>query len=89
MTDLIAPTTPLASAEVESLDELFALDPLKLTDNQVGHIVTELRRQRSNWAQEETQAQLTGKKPNPKAVKAAAPKQQALDIKVDDLSLDL
>jgi hypothetical protein len=45
--------SPLAEANPLSLDELFRLDPLKLTDADVDQIIAELRRKRALWAASE------------------------------------
>jgi hypothetical protein len=52
-----------------SLAELFARDPLELTDTDVDSIVATMRAQRHRWANEEKAAKLTGRKPNPNVVK--------------------
>jgi len=42
--------SPLAEANPLSLEELFRLDPLKLSDADVDQIIAELRRKRALWA---------------------------------------
>lgn len=41
--------SPLAEANPASLQELFDLDPLRLTDNDLDRIVLALRAQRAKW----------------------------------------
>lgn len=72
--------SPLHSAAPESLDELFSRDPLELTDQNLDQIVSHLRAQRHQWAQEEA----TGaKKSKAKQIK---PKER---VKIEDLNLNL
>lgn len=46
---------PLAEATPDSLSELFSRDPLKLQDQDIGIIVSELRRERDRWVVAEAQ----------------------------------
>lgn len=64
MTDAQAPiaTSPLAEADPRSLEELMSRDPLKLTKQDRGQIVGELRRMREVWAKAEAAAPSRGKK---------------------------
>lgn len=45
--------TPLTEANPRSIDELFAADPLSLTDTDVDRITAELRKKRIEWEAEE------------------------------------
>ena len=77
--------SPLLEAPATSLDELFARDPLDLSDADLAAIVTELRRQRVRWKQAEAEG-----KPA-RAAKAKAPKltlDQAKDLSLADLGLE-
>jgi hypothetical protein len=67
---------PLSEASPDSLSELFARNPLQLSDQDIGKIVSELRRQREKWQVDE------GK---PKAKKAS--KAVKLDVSLDDLGI--
>lgn len=53
---------------MNTLDELFSTDPLKLSDEDVSHIVSELRKQRQNFKEAEAKAAASGKR-----VKASGP----------------
>jgi hypothetical protein len=70
--------SPLSEAATDSLNELMERDPLELTKQDIGLIVSSLRRQRVAWEQEETTAKSKGKRPSAAAAKAAA-KQLTLD----------
>jgi hypothetical protein len=45
--------SPLAEANPLSLEELFRLDPLKLTEPDIDQIIAELRRKRALWTASE------------------------------------
>lgn len=60
--------SPLTEADPQSLDALFSMDPLSLTDKDLAVIVRELRKQRERWAAAEAQ----GKTRAPKAASAPA-----------------
>jgi hypothetical protein len=71
--------SPLAEATVDSLDELFRRDPLKLTDGDVDKIVAELRRKRALWVQAAAEGKTRA--PKEKAQKAEAkPEMDLSDI---------
>ena len=59
--------TPLADVNENSLAELFAKDPLKLTDQDLTRIVNQMRASRSQWLEQEE-----GKKKAPKQDKTAS-----------------
>lgn len=66
--------TPLAEASPESLAELFAKDPLSLTDSDIERIVTSLREARAKWES---------------APKGRAPKAEAKPLPTDLADLGL
>jgi hypothetical protein len=65
--------SPLAEASPTSLDELFSLDPLQLTDENIDRIVLELRAQRDRWQQTEK--------------KGRGKKAETVTLNLDDLGL--
>ena len=71
--------SPLSEADPRSLDDLFAADPLTLTDADVDKISADLRHKRALWEKEDKEAQQQGRARRPKAYKAAPPKGQ-LDL---------
>ena len=68
--------SPLEEADPRSLDDLYAADPLSLTDDDVDKIVADLRQKRALWASEDAAAQSQGRARRPKEYKAAPPKGQ-------------
>lgn len=55
---------PLAKVKSkETIAELFAMDPLKLTDDDLGRMAEAMREGQAAWAKEEKQAKLAGRKP--------------------------
>ncbi len=68
--------SPLSEADPKSLDDLYAADPLNLTDDDVDKIVADLRQKRALWASEDAAAQAQGRSRKPKVYKAAPPKGQ-------------
>ena len=68
--------SPLSEADPRSLDDLYAGDPLGLTDDDVDRVCADLRQKRSLWATEEAEAQSQGRRRKPKAFKTAPPKGQ-------------
>ena len=76
------PQSPLSEADPASLNELFARDPLSLSNQEIDQITTALRAQRAKWAQEEAAV-------GPK--KAGKVANQAVTAKLDlkDLEIDL
>lgn len=66
-------TSPLTEASPTSLDELFSMDPLQLTDENIDRIVLELRAQRERWQQTEK--------------KGRAKKAETVTLNLDDLGL--
>ena len=68
--------SPLSEADPKSLEELFSLDPLKLSRADRDQIVTELRRARVKWEEAKT------------APSKGAPKMAVdLNMSLDDLGL--
>jgi hypothetical protein len=61
----------------KSLADLFAEDPLNLTDADVDQMTAAMRKARANWVAEETSARAQGRKPNPASA----------NIKLDDLDI--
>lgn len=78
------PDSPLGEADPHSLDNLYAGDPLSLTDADVDKIVDDLRKKKALWEIEDAAAQSQGRARRPKAYKSAPPKGQ-LDL--SDLGL--
>ena len=74
------PTSPLSEVATSSLNELFARDPMLLSEQEVDQIVEALRAQRSKWAQEEA---LGG------PVKAGKKANQAITAQLDLKDLDI
>lgn len=68
------PETPLSEANPRSLDELYAADPLSLTNPDVDKIVGDLREKRALWLKEESEATAQGRKRRPKVYKEAPEK---------------
>ena len=77
--------SPLSEADPTSLDELFARDPLELTNDDLDTIAGELRDHRKLWviADNEAKNKKTG---TPKGPNKAVPEG---GIKLDDLDLGL
>lgn len=69
--------SPLLEAKVDSLAELMARDPLKLSEPDIERIVLELRRKRADWQAADESAAATRK----------ARKPQAQKINLDDLDI--
>lgn len=69
----------LSEARPSSLSELFARDPLTLTDEEVDRIVAEMRDARERWYKEETEAKAKGRRANPAAA----------NIKLDELDIEI
>ncbi len=70
--------SPLVQAEPESIDELFSRDPLELTKEDLGKIVSILRAQRASWKLDQQPAKAGGK-----------PKPPAGNITIESLKLEL
>ncbi len=68
--------SPLSEADPKSLDDLYAADPLTLTDDDVDKIVADLRQKRALWASEDAAAQSQGRARRPKTYKSPPPKGQ-------------
>ena len=56
------PESPLSEADPRSLDELYAADPLGLTDADVDRITKDLREKRALWSKEEAEAGAQGRR---------------------------
>lgn len=56
---------PLEESDPASIEELFRRDPLDLSDQDVGAICRELRRQRTEFQKEENRKKSQGKKSKP------------------------
>ncbi len=65
------PNSPLTEADPRSLDELYAADPLSLTDADVDKIVEDLREKRDLWMKEEAEAGSQGRRRKTKIYKEA------------------
>ena len=74
--------SPLTEADPTSLSELFARDPLELSQRDLEVIVTELRAQRARYVA----AQAAGQKP-PRVAKAKEPLAKGLNLSLDELGL--
>lgn len=77
--------SPLSEADPESLDELFARDPLGLTNNDLDAIASELRDHRSLWIVADEDAK-NKKKSTPRGESKPVPDG---GISLDDLDLGL
>jgi len=75
-------TSPLSEVDPASLNELFARDPMDLTNQDLDKIIAALRAQRLKWKQDEASG---GAKKAAKIANAAETKK----ISVDDLDIDL
>lgn len=71
----------LAEASEDSLADLFAKDPLKYSEQDIGKIVKELRAQRVRWQQAEQG------KPAPGASKAPKAKPAPANLETGELDL--
>jgi len=71
---------PLLEADPLSLDELFSRDPLGLNDQDIGKIVSDLRRQRVKW-------KITEDLPKEAKAKPKASKKVDLNLSLGDLGL--
>jgi hypothetical protein len=67
---------PLTEASGDTIADLFARDPLDLTDAEVDRIIDELRKKRVEWFEEETRAKAEGRRALPSA-----------GVKLEDLGL--
>jgi len=70
-------------SDLGSLAELFARDPLSLSDREVDEIIAGLRKQRENFIKEETKSKSSGKRTRAKTVSQV----QASALTLDDLGL--
>lgn len=75
----------LSEADPASLDELFARDPLELTNDDIDAITTELRDNRALWVIADDDAK-NKKKSTPRGEKKAVPEG---GITLDDLDLGI
>ena len=76
---------PLSEADSRSLDDLYAADPLSLTNGDVDKIVDVLIQKRVTWQKEDSEAQAQGRSRRPKAYKTPPTKGQ---LSLGDLGLD-
>lgn len=76
------PQTPLAEAQVESIDELFSRDPEGYGDQELDRVIAGLLKQREIWQK----AEAAGAKKAPKAAGTKSTKPVATDLA--DLGLD-
>lgn len=72
--------SPLSEANPQALNEYFSKDALELTDQDIGVVVAELRRQRARW----DTAEAGGKKSLPKEKGG-----EKAQISLKDLGLDI
>jgi hypothetical protein len=77
--------SPLQEADPNSLSELFARDPLELTQQDIKTIVAKLRASRAIWNQEEAKALASGTKLNI----AATAKKAGTAMQLDFADLDI
>ena len=77
-----AEQNPAADASGKTLAELFASDPMSLTREERGEIIRAMRKQRTEFMQED--AQKKTKQTKKKASKSAA---DDIDIDLDDIKL--
>ena len=86
MTSPSDPTTSqLAEASQEALGELFARDPLQLSEQNIDTIVFSLRKERERWAKDEasgTKGAKAHKTPSP-------PNPESKKLEIADLDLKL
>lgn len=61
-------TSPLAEASEASLAELFARDPLDLTEQDLSRMVEEFRRMRAKWQADEALGVKPGKRSAPEGL---------------------
>ena len=78
------PKSPLEEADPRSLDELYYLDPLSLTDPDLDRMVDNQIEKRALWAQAEVEAASKGTK---KPAKAYLPKTEKGSIDLNDLGI--
>jgi len=76
--------SPLTEADPRSLDDLYAADPLGLTNDDVDKIVSDLRQKRALWENEDKEAQAQGRARRPKTYKEPPPKGQ---LSLDSLGI--
>jgi len=79
-------TTPLSEVDPRSIDEIFASDPLSITQVDLDAMVLYYRRNRAAWAKEESEAQAEGRRRRPKAYKETP---ESGKLKLSELKLDL
>ncbi len=75
------PESPLAEADPSIMDELFARDPLELSNDDVDKITEKLRAERVLWENSDQEAK-NKKKRTPRGIKRAVPEG---GITLDDL----
>lgn len=72
--------SPLSEPDPRSLDDLFAADPLSLTDEDIDRIVDELRTKRALWEREDAEAKQQSRARRPTAYRDP-PKKGTLTLK--------
>jgi len=83
-----ADENPLAEfSDHQDLSELFARDPLSLTDQELSAIVREMRQHRQRWMQNEKKAQKKGTKQNHRQTKKGGAQPSIDDIDLDDIQI--
>jgi hypothetical protein len=80
-----AGSSPLLEAELESLDELFARDPLQLSEQDLDKIIANLRAARNRWLAAEAGGARSA--PKAKAKPKAKPLEPGQVIELGDLGL--
>ena len=75
---------PLTEVDPLSISELFARDPLDLTQTDLEKMVEYYRINRAKWATEESSAVKEGRRARPKKAKVTLG-----DVKLDDLDLGM
>lgn len=76
-------TSPLEEVDPAILDELFARDPMNLTNDDVDMITDKLRTERAVWCKSDEDAKAK-KKRTPRGIKRAVPES---GLSIDDLDL--
>lgn len=71
------------------MDELFAKDPIQLTDEEKDRIIEEYRAKRHLFAQEESAAKAAGRKINPKYADKKPKKEPLTNVNIADLELEI
>jgi hypothetical protein len=86
VTQALDPATTLGTIP-EPLQALFDRDPLSLSRQDLNSIIEELRKQRKNFVEAESEAKTAGRRVNAK--KAIAGGAKATSVSLDDLLKDI